>query len=503
MRILLDTNIIIHRESFRASHLAIGQLFRWLDRLHYTKCIHPLTVAEIKKFGDEAVVRSMGIKMESYHVLKTLAPVHPSIAQVMAAQDKDDNSRNDSILLNEVLQDRVDRFITEDRGVHRKAAGLGIGDRVLTISHFVEREAAAHPEFINYKVLSVQKTYFGSVNLQDSFFDSFRQDYQGFDRWFASKSDDFSYVCTSGKHLLGFLYIKIEGAGAESYSDIRPPFTPKKRLKIGTLKVAVNGLRIGERFLKIIFDHALLYKVAEIYVTVFEHTPEQLRLIELLEEWGFRLHGEKATPTGNEKVFTRDFSRRANRERPRLTFPYFSAAAQPFLVPIYPNYHTELLPDSILSTESPANFQEAEPHRNALGKVYISHSYERGLQPGDVILFYRTGGKYHSVVSTIGIVENVHHPATLEELAALCRKKTFFKMEDLKAFWTRYPGNRPFVVEFLYAYSLPKRLTLARLIEMEVIPDIFSAPRGFSKISLDKLRAILRDSHSDESIIVN
>lgn len=62
---------------------------------------------------------------------------------------------------------------------------------------------------------------------------------------------------------------------------------------------------------------------------------------------------------------------------------------------------------------------------------------------------------------------------------------------------------KSFVVEFLYTYPLVKRPNLAKLIELGVIPDVSSVPRGFSKISLDNLRAILNESKSDESIIVD
>ena len=112
MRVLLDTNIIIHRESYKVSHLAIGQMFYWLDKLNYTKCIHPLTEVEISKFGDKEVVRSMGIKMESYHVLKTIAPMGTVVKALSDGTDKNENDRNDTMLLNELFEDRVDIFIT-------------------------------------------------------------------------------------------------------------------------------------------------------------------------------------------------------------------------------------------------------------------------------------------------------------------------------------------------------------------------------------------------------
>ena len=53
MRALLDTNIVIHRENVRATNLSIGQLFHWLDVLHYEKIIHPYTVDELRKYSNE------------------------------------------------------------------------------------------------------------------------------------------------------------------------------------------------------------------------------------------------------------------------------------------------------------------------------------------------------------------------------------------------------------------------------------------------------------------
>lgn len=70
MRILLDTNIIIHREASRVINQEIGQLFNWLDRLKYTKCVHPLTAEELGKHHDSSTVESMKIKLSSYQILK-------------------------------------------------------------------------------------------------------------------------------------------------------------------------------------------------------------------------------------------------------------------------------------------------------------------------------------------------------------------------------------------------------------------------------------------------
>jgi predicted nucleic acid-binding protein len=503
MKVLLDTNVIIHREAYKTSHLAIGQLFKWLDQLKFTKCVHPITATELRSHANADTVRSMGIKLEAYHELRTKAPVSPLIQSFLDNADKTLNDRNDSLLLNEVVQGRVDIFITEDRNVHQKAATVGCSDRVFTISHFVEKAVAEHPDLVNYKVLAVQKVYFGNIDVTDPFFDSFRQDYYEFDKWFQRKADEIAYVCYSGNHLVGFLYVKIEGAD-EGYADIRPVLPPRKRLKIGTLKVGLNGYRMGERFLKIVFDNALINKVDEIYVTLFDHTPEQLRLIELLEEWGFQRYGSKATRTGNELVYTRLFRPAADRAHPKLTFPYISDQASIFIVPIYPDYHTELLPDSILNTESPDDYRDNEPYRNALSKVYISHSRERGLRSGDVLAFYRTGGKYKGVATTLGIVERVYdNIQSAEELVVVCKNRTFFKPEEIKAFWDRYSTIKPFVVEFLYVYSLPRRPNLEKLVNLGIIAGYDAVPRGFSKISLNQLHLLVKESNGNEGLIIH
>ena len=76
---------------------------------------------------------------------------------------------------------------------------------------------------------------------------------------------------TDAGKVLGFLYLKTEGVD-ENYSDIVPPFKPMRRLKVGTFKVESTGFRLGERFVKIIFDNALQRNVDEIYVTPVSYT---------------------------------------------------------------------------------------------------------------------------------------------------------------------------------------------------------------------------------------
>ncbi|TGK17595.1 PIN domain-containing protein [Leptospira stimsonii] len=503
MKILVDTNILIHREANRPIHGEIGVLFKWVDNLGYTKWIHPTSVDEISKYQNKETLEAFKIKLKNYNLIPVSSPLSKEVEKISNEMDRSDNDHIDSILLNEVYVENVDYLITEDKRIHSKADKLNISNKVFYIESFIEKVTAENPSLKDYKVLAVKREYFNSIDLSDPFFDSFRLDYLEFNSWFRKKGTETAYICRQDGRISAFLYLKIEKID-DSYSDISPAFLPKRRLKIGTLKVELNGLKIGERFLKIVFDNALSMKADEIYVTIFDRTPEQKRLISLFLEFGFIVWGKKVSSNGEELVLVRNFIISKVFPDPKLAYPFISSTARKFIVPIYPDYHTSLLPDSILSTESPLNFVENEPYRNAIRKVYISRSYERNLLAGDIIIFYRTGGKYAGVVTTIGIVENVITDIpNVQQFISLCRRRSVFSDEDLKKHWDYMPTFRPFIVNFLYTYSFPKRPNLQRLIELNVIADINSVPRGFFKISDKNFADIIKETGTDESIIVN
>ncbi|MDR1877843.1 MAG: hypothetical protein LBQ84_09495 [Flavobacteriaceae bacterium] len=500
MKALLDTNIIIHREASKVINQDIGILYRWLERAKYTKCIHSLSIAEIEKYHNQQTVDTFHIKLDSYEQIEIPSPLQSEVKAVSDKIDVNQNDKNDSLLLNEVFVGRVDILITEDKKIHKKAAELGIEDKIFTIDSFLEKTFAEHPELVNYRVLNVQKLKFGRINLEDDFFDSLKEDYAGFDKWFIKKYDEEAYITVNSNNglLLSFLYLKVEEKD-ENYTDITPLFSKKRRLKIGTFKVINNGFRLGERFMKIIFDNALKNNVEEIYVTIFDKREEQQRLIGLLEQWGFIYWGNK----GEELVYIRDFSHKTDETQLKQYYPFISRNKDCFIVPIYPDYHTELLPDSILNTESPEEFIEDFPHRNGINKVYVSRALEPHPKKGDILVFYRTGGYYKSVISTIGIVQEIRYNFSDEEdFVHYCRKSSVFPEKQLREMW-RYSLNKPFVIRFLYIYSFPNRINMKELIDLQVLNGINDAPRGFRKITTEQFNKILKATKSDESFIVD
>lgn len=501
MRALLDTNIIIHRENKRISNYSIGHLYRWLDKLKYDKIIHPYSIEEIKKYKDPDTQQSIAVKLEAYEVIKTIKPPDNSFLDLINIPEKSPNDKVDNYLLYEVYLGRVDILITEDCKLRSKAEKIGLDSKVFSINSFITNVTAENPSLIEYKMLAVKKTYFGNIDINDSFFDSFRNSYSEFNTWFARKWDEEAYICNTDEgKILGFLYLKTEGPN-ENYSDIVPPFRPMKRLKVGTFKVESTGFRLGERFIKIIFDNALQRNVNEIYVTLFTDREELSALAALLQRWGFINYGIKRGHSKNERVLIKkmkeirpDFSCRKN-------FPNLRYKCNKYILPIYPQYHTSLLPDSKLNNENEIDFLGRVPHRYALQKVYISWASKNDANSGDLILFYRTGNpgtikKYTSVVTTLAmideIIEDVHSE---DELLRLCQNRSVFSVEELKRFWSKHRSNIK-IIKFIFIKSLTKRLTLDYLWNHGIVYPP-SGPRLFTKITDAQYAQIIHDSQTE------
>lgn len=498
-RALLDTNVLIWREAAQSPRQDIGQLFYWLDRLAISKCVHASSLAEIRRYHDQGVANAVLIRSQSYIALKTTAPLSGEIRKLFDAAPNE-NTRVDVMLLNELACGRVDLLVTEDKGIHRAAEKLGIRG-VTNISDFVVSAKAAEPVLPEYQVQSIEKILIGNLDFADPFFDTLRAAYQGFDHWLNRKADEPAYVLRTPEGLGAFLYLKFEGP-AELYGDISPPFLPKRRLKIGTFKVSYKGFRVGERLLHIAFDAAIAGNVDEIYVTMHGSGDEQARLRKLLDHWGFVDFGQKLTQSGAEYVLTRSVFSPSDFQTVFQQYPRVRRSARHFIVPIYPEYHTELFPESILSNESPENFVELSPHRNGIAKSYISRSWERSASPGDTLLFYRTGGKYTSVITTLCLVEKlVTNIATFEEFSHACRRRSVFSDAELLSHWNYRRNDRPFVVHLLHVQSFRKRPNRRRLLEEDLIPD--APPRGLTEIDADRFSRIVELGEINGRIVID
>jgi len=475
-------------------------LFRWLDKLKYEKFIHPLSIEEIKKYAIDDPQEAMEHKLTAYDKLPSNAPIAEEVFRLALDKDNNENDEIDTALLNEVFQGRVDMLITEDKKLRHKADALGLSHKVLSINAFISLATNENPELVEYKHLAVEKKLMGAIDFRDEFFDSLRDAYPGFDAWVARKCTEDVYICKDdAERILGFLFLKTENIG-EDYTDLLPSFSPKKRLKVGTFKVDATGFRLGERFIKIILDNAMERKVDEVYITLYTNRPELETLDALLQRWGFEVYGRK-TNTG-ETVLVKPVKHYRQGLSPQQNFPNLIYERQKFILPIMPQYHTSLLPDSILQNENENDFLAKTPYRYALQKVYISFSPERNIQPGDLVIFYRTGtagnAGYTAVLTSVAVVEEALYDfTTRDEYMNQVQNRSVFTSNELGKFWRSHQG-RQIVLKFIFVKSFTKRPILKFLWDNNIIA-FPNGPRPFTRITDNQFEMILGEAQTDLS----
>lgn len=213
-------------------------------------------------------------------------------------------------------------------------------------------------------VLRIEK--FKDITLAAPFFDTLKGDYPEFAAWFASKADKeaFTFRSEAGE-LDGFLYLKEE---AGPVTDVQPNLAPAHRLKIGTFKINPHGTRLGERFMKRAFDTAVDVGAEALYVTVFE---KHEALVQLFTRYGFVKVGTKSSGVGgDESVYERRLDQTVGDvvlDYPRIPIK----KDRHFVLSLYPQWHSRLLPDSLLKTESASILQDVS-HTNSIHKIYLA-----------------------------------------------------------------------------------------------------------------------------------
>lgn len=341
---------------------------------------------------------------------------------------------------------------------------------------------------------------FANIDLGDSFFDSLKADYKDFEQWFRKKANEFAYILENDDGSVNsFLYLKVEEGAV---TDVEPELPPARRAKVGTLKVNPHGTRLGERFVKKIFDYALNQNVEEVYVTVFS---KHEALVNLFLKYGFIHTSSKHTKNGTELVMVR----RIHNSVGNIVTDYpliHTQNAQKYLLAIYPGFHTRLLPDSILNNEN-INIVQDVSHTNSIHKIYICFMDVSRLRRGDVLIIYRTTDEqgpahYRSVVTSVCIVEEVKDRRsfpTANDFVRYCESYSVFSNDELRQWYNR-PG-RLFAIKFTYNAAFERRTTRGMLIE-----DVGLSAKaywGFMRLSEEQFRSIIHLGRVNESIIID
>ena len=312
-------------------------------------------------------------------------------------------------------------------------------------------------------------TRFRDVSLDDPFFDSLKEGYDEFPQWFARKANEPLYVVVDGRKISGMIYLKRENGPV---TDVVPPLPARAWLKVGTLKIEPARTKLGERAIKKILDTALAEGAEGIYVTVFEvhHS-----LIALFERYGFVHAGTKTTANGVEQVYTRSLTE--HDDDPLKRYPFIRPAGRRYwLLAIYPEYHTRLLPDSILNNE-PREIVEDVSHSNTIHKVYISGLALQRMSPGDPVIFYRTSdrpgqARFRSVVTSVCVVEEVRQKREfggIDPYLAYTKPRSVFNEEELRDKYLT--SDRLAVAKLTYNAAFVRRVIRQTLLDEGILTE--------------------------------
>lgn len=489
-RVLLDTNIIIQRESHNNASFEVAEMYKWFDKLNISKVIDEVEIAEIEKYKDDDIVKNMLTKLTSYNKISPDTKEDDFFTEIADLHKKDENGLIDNHLLLQVYNQKVDLLITDDRLMLNKAKELYIRDSVLSVAEVLSLFESEYPSNIDYPVLSVKLVKIDSLDIYDSFFDTLREDYDGikFNNWFEKKKDEYAYIYRDEENQLqGFLYLKIEEKNEDGYKEISPPLSKKKRLKIGTFKVNSTGIRVGERFLKIVFDNAIRNKVDEVYVTLFEDKRDEVRRLEkLMFDWGFKFWGTKEN---GEVVLVKSLEHYSTFESPKLNYPLINPKARYWFLPIVARFHSNLFPDSAVSNENTSIYYN-HACSYAIEKIYVTRANHVAANPGDVLIIYRMSDynkKYRSVATGKAVLQEVIYPRTETEYLEICNNKSVFSKQELEYY---YRNGYKTVVKLLYLNAFNNKINNYTLGLNNLLPE--GGPRLNNELTKQQYIEIIR-----------
>jgi hypothetical protein len=444
MRILLGSDIVIPFASESQQLEDIHLIFDWVRRLKDTICVDFATLAAVSHFVDVTVLtkkynikrlnkmhrRSFIAKIfeqkfcDSYR-LPNLSSQEPTNINLILAQ------------LSYLENNDVDLLISDNLVLHHIASLMNFSDRVYSTENFIEKCTIENSNIDPYKGILVERVKFGTLNINDPFFDSFKNDYPEYIEWFNSKANDDVYVANDNGKLKALLKLKIESK-FEEFSDIYPTLEDEKTLKISSLKISLNGSKIFERFIRLIYSVAIANNIKQVYVTFFNNSELKHRLFRRLSAWGFFEYGTK----NEEEIVMLKRMTYYKQQDYKFNYPFFSFESNAIMIEVPSIFASELRHENDIDT------LDISPSKNAISKVYITKNSNPKIEKGSILIF--TTGKDKEVLG-LGIVERTYTNFLNEnQFLRIVRKRSIIRTSVLDMFWHNAQQNDITAIELLY-----------------------------------------------------
>lgn len=489
MRFLLDTNILIPLED--SSHVLEASLADFVRLAHehnHQLIYHPASEDDFRRDANAERLRQNLDRIRQYTRLEARPPC-PWNSPGVSPNDAADNE-----ILYALHCNAVHALITEDRSIHDKAKARGLADRVYTIQTAEDWLRRLH-EKKDVQLPNIEDIHLYTLtpHLEDVFFDSLRDTYPAFNDWFREKAREGkkAWVAWEQQGVLGAICIYAQQDNVTITEDGLNLNGPA--LKLSTFKVgqSVRGKKIGELFLKAAFRYATANRLENIFI--HGDIEQQHFLFEMLKDYGFSYVGIHPSSEGRDAVYLKEhpifppIDNIPPFEYLRRYFPHFrhDESIEKFIIPIRPEYHRILFPDyESLAGRQLLLFESSITVGNAIKLAYLCHAQIKQINPGDIVLFYRS--KDERAITSIGVVEVYETLKDPGIIASRVKRRTVYSMQEIEAM-----SNKPTKVMLFRLVRHLKQPLSKRWLERNYIFN--GAPQSISQISHDSFERIFEN----------
>jgi len=434
MRFLLDTNILIPLENSQiVLEDSLARFVRLAQENGHQLVYHPASEDDISRDKDLVRRQRTMQRLGQYIRIQDRLPCPWNTPQT------NPNDSADNEILYALSCAAAHALVTEDRGIHDKARARDLVKNVLTIQTACDWLRRLHEtKGVTLPNIEDKELSFLTPYLHAEFFGSLRAAYPGFDNWFLEKArhGKHAWVAFETPERIGALCVydrqtneRITEGGLALQGHA---------LKLCTFKVAesVRGQKIGELFLKAAFRYASANQLENIFI--HGDVDQHHLLFEMLESFGFANVGAHPGSNSRDAVYLKKHpvapppEALAPFDYVRRYFPHFRSepAIGKYVIPIQPHFHQILFPDyDSQDSRQLRLFKPSNTAGNAIKLAYLCHAQTKLINPGDILLFYRSGDEH--AITSVGVAEQYTTLDDPDDIAALVKRRTVYSMTEI------------------------------------------------------------------------
>lgn len=488
MNILLDTNILIPLEdTSKTLDSSFAELRKLSAEQHHCLYIHPMQFEDINRDKNQERRTIVLSRLKQYSQIENPPILSDQECNELGLSQSNDNDRVDNNVLFALYRGAVHLLVTNDEGIHRKASKIGLQDKVYRLGQclLLLQRYTTDPFVFDYT--GVKERFLYEINKNQPFFESLRQSYDGFDKWFQKCATDKRKCWCIEDGDSNVVAICIYKHEQDARLTDNGEIIHGRILKLCTFKVdpKARGKKLGERLLYIAFDYCVKNDLDWVYLHTFGE--EQKTLVGLCTDYGFSCLGKYK----QDDVYIKPMKLRDDDcnslESLIKYYPYFQdhESVQKFIIPIQPQFHEDLFPD--FSNMKGTLFEKDQSlytcQGNTIKKAYLCHAKIKTIRKGDIILFYRS--KDRKSIQCMGIVEDVLFSENIDEVFPAIAKRTVYKYSDIQNILKK----RTLVILFRYK-ALDKEISNQSIVDAGVKGYI----QSIRKIDNEQYSALIHEN---------